>query len=83
MDLDLWDCFGRKKLRLITREIRYTQSLKVYFTSQVVFAKDAHFALEDLANCGYDVVSLDWTIKPTHARYSRDISSKVQSNLSD
>ena len=24
-DLDLWDCFGRKKLRLITEEIRYTQ----------------------------------------------------------
>ena len=23
MDLDLWDCFGRKKLRLITEEIRY------------------------------------------------------------
>ena len=22
-DLDLWDCFGRKKLRLITEEIRY------------------------------------------------------------
>ena len=23
MDLDLWDCFGRKKLRLIIEEIRY------------------------------------------------------------
>ena len=23
MDLDLWDCFGRKKLCLITEEIRY------------------------------------------------------------
>ena len=35
---------------------------------QVVFAKDAHFALEDLSNSGYDIVSLDWTMKPTHAR---------------
>lgn len=34
----------------------------------VVFAKDAHFAIDDLANSGYEVVSLDWTIKPTHAR---------------
>ena len=25
MDLDLWDCFGRKKLRLITEEIRYLE----------------------------------------------------------
>ena len=23
MDLDLWDCFGRKKLHLIFKEIRY------------------------------------------------------------
>ena len=23
MDLDLWDCFGRKKIRLISEEIRY------------------------------------------------------------
>ena len=29
MDLDLWDCFGRKKLHLITEEIRYvTQERK-------------------------------------------------------
>lgn len=37
---------------------------------QTVFAKDVHFALEDLSNSGYDVVSIDWTIKPTHARWS-------------
>lgn len=36
---------------------------------QTVFAKDVHFALEDLSNSGYDVVSIDWTIKPTHARW--------------
>lgn len=35
-----------------------------------MFAKDVHFALEDLSNSGYDVVSIDWTIKPTHARWS-------------
>ena len=27
MDLDLWDCFGRKKLRLITEEILYEDGL--------------------------------------------------------
>ena len=33
MDLDLWDCFGRKNLRLLTEEIRYVkmaESMKVY-----------------------------------------------------
>ena len=29
MDLDLWDCFGRKKIRLISKEIRY---LELWFT---------------------------------------------------
>ena len=35
---------------------------------QVIFAKDAHYALEDISMSGYEVVSLDWTIKPEHAR---------------
>jgi len=35
---------------------------------QVIFAKDAHYALEELSTSGYDVVSLDWTIAPEHAR---------------
>ena len=33
MDLDFWDCFGRKKLRLITKEIRYFYSV-AYLTVQ-------------------------------------------------
>ncbi|KAL5022551.1 hypothetical protein ScPMuIL_001706 [Solemya velum] len=47
----------------------------------VVFAKDAHFAIEDLANAGYEVVSLDWTIKPTHARRLAGSSVTLQGNL--
>lgn len=47
----------------------------------VVFAKDAHFAIEDLANSGYDVVSLDWTIKPTHARRVAGKNITLQGNL--
>ena len=35
---------------------------------QTVFAKDGHYALEELADSGYDVVGLDWTIKPDFAR---------------
>ena len=29
MDLDLWDCFGRKKICLISEEIRYCNSPKI------------------------------------------------------
>lgn len=35
---------------------------------QIVFAKDAHYALRDLAQAGYEVVGLDWTIQPQEAR---------------
>lgn len=37
--------------------------------SQIVFAKGAHYALPQLSNSGYDVVGLDWTIRPQEARY--------------
>ena len=30
MDLDLWDCFGRKNLCLITEEIRYIIIMKPF-----------------------------------------------------
>lgn len=35
---------------------------------QIVFAKDAHYALEDLSQSQYEVVGLDWTIDPRSAR---------------
>lgn len=36
---------------------------------QIVFAKGAHYALPQLSSSGYDVVGLDWTIRPQEARY--------------
>ena len=41
--------------------------------SQIVFAKGAHYALPQLSNSGYDVVGLDWTIRPEEARYKKNI----------
>lgn len=35
---------------------------------QIIFAKDGHFALEELAHAGYEVVGLDWTVAPKKAR---------------
>lgn len=32
-----------------------------------VFAKGAHYALEDLSQTPYDVVGLDWTMDPQEA----------------
>ena len=35
---------------------------------QIVFAKDGHFAIEELSESGYEVVGIDWTVKPTNGR---------------
>ena len=37
-------------------------------SSQIVFPKGAHYALHDLATCGYEVVGIDWTVDPLVAR---------------
>jgi uroporphyrinogen decarboxylase len=47
----------------------------------VIFAKDAHFAIEELAESNYDVVSLDWTIKPQHARRLAGARVTLQGNM--
>ncbi|XP_015666800.1 uroporphyrinogen decarboxylase isoform X1 [Protobothrops mucrosquamatus] len=47
----------------------------------IIFAKDAHYALEDLAQSGYDVVSLDWTMSPQEARQRTGRNVTLQGNL--
>ena len=48
---------------------------------QIIFAKDAHFALEEVSSSGYEVVSLDWTIKPQNARRIAGQDITFQGNL--
>ncbi|XP_010226429.1 PREDICTED: uroporphyrinogen decarboxylase [Tinamus guttatus] len=47
----------------------------------IVFAKDAHYALADLACAGYEVVGLDWTIRPQDARAQIGKNITLQGNL--
>nr|XP_020638982.1 uroporphyrinogen decarboxylase [Pogona vitticeps] len=47
----------------------------------IIFAKDAHYALEDLAQSGYEVVGLDWTIRPEDARQRTGKGITLQGNL--
>ena len=47
-----------------------------------VFAKDAYYALNDLANTDYDVIGLDWTIDPIKAKQAVSGKNKaLQGNL--
>lgn len=47
----------------------------------VVFAKDAHFALDALAETDFDVISLDWTMDPGSARHVVGDRAVLQGNL--
>ncbi|KAM9242150.1 uroporphyrinogen decarboxylase isoform 5-T5 [Dugong dugon] len=47
----------------------------------IIFAKDGHFALEELAQAGYEVVGLDWTLAPEKARERVGKTVTLQGNL--
>ncbi|ELU18848.1 hypothetical protein CAPTEDRAFT_180157 [Capitella teleta] len=47
----------------------------------IVFAKDAHFALEELSQSGYEVMGLDWTVKPQNARRLSGATVTLQGNM--
>ena len=47
----------------------------------VAFAKGAHYALDDLADTDYDVLSLDWTMDPESARDLVGDRAVLQGNL--
>nr|XP_057923328.1 uroporphyrinogen decarboxylase [Doryrhamphus excisus] len=47
----------------------------------IVFAKDAHYALEALSQSHYEVVGLDWTIDPRTARERTGGKVSLQGNL--
>jgi len=47
----------------------------------IIFAKDAHYALEELSVCDYEVVGLDWTIEPSQARLRVGKRITLQGNL--
>ena len=47
----------------------------------VIFAKDAHYALEQLVETEYDVIQLDWTMDPQAARLLVGDRCVLQGNL--
>ncbi|XP_050519578.1 uroporphyrinogen decarboxylase [Diabrotica virgifera virgifera] len=70
-------------LKRISTEIR--QKLKDANLAQVplvLFAKGAHFNLEDQAELGYDVLGIDWTVDPSTVRTRlKNKNITVQGNL--
>ncbi|XP_064372195.1 uroporphyrinogen decarboxylase isoform X3 [Dromaius novaehollandiae] len=72
---------SHRLLRLLADVITDYLVGQVAAGAQIVFAKDAHYALGDLACAGYEVVGLDWTIRPQEARAQVGKDITLQGNL--
>uniref|UniRef100_A0A4W3I9E7 Uroporphyrinogen decarboxylase n=1 Tax=Callorhinchus milii TaxID=7868 RepID=A0A4W3I9E7_CALMI len=74
--------FALPYIRQIALQVK--KKLKEFSLDQVpmiVFAKDGHYALEDLSESGYEVVGLDWTIQPKVAREKLGKNVTLQGNM--
>lgn len=75
---DVFRQFSLPYLTKIAHEVKKQTSELGYEVPMIVFAKDAHYGVEDLAKTEYDVIGLDWTIDPGSAR---EIASKYGKSL--
>ncbi|ORZ01510.1 uroporphyrinogen decarboxylase [Syncephalastrum racemosum] len=74
--------FRRFSLPYIKRiAVQVKQRLGDKAVPMVIFAKGAWYALEDLVDIGYDVMSLDWTIDPAYAREVTQDKIVLQGNM--
>ncbi len=70
---DQYSEFSLRYLHIMVNELRGVVPV-------ILFAKDAHYALKQLANTGCDVVGLDWTITPQKAKAETESKVTLQGN---
>ena len=81
---DLFVRFSLPYLRQIVRGVRDELTRRqVPCVPMIVFAKDAHYALDELCSSSFDVVGLDWSITRRQIRTIREKypSITLQGNL--
>ncbi|CAF0776959.1 unnamed protein product [Adineta ricciae] len=82
---DLFNRFSLPYLSQIAKGVRDELSKRqIASVPFIVFAKDAHYGLQDLSSTGlFDVISLDWTITSACIKSLRNENSKLvlQGNL--
>eukprot|EP00095_Tigriopus_kingsejongensis_P006395 maker-scaffold117_size339417-snap-gene-2.23 protein:Tk06395 transcript:maker-scaffold117_size339417-snap-gene-2.23-mRNA-1 annotation:"uroporphyrinogen decarboxylase" len=79
---DLFDRYSLPYLTQIVKGVKEKlQQLGLPTVPMTVFAKGAHFALEQLSKSGYDVIGLDWTMDPKSARLRVGDGVTLQGNL--
>ncbi|CAF2509792.1 unnamed protein product [Rotaria sp. Silwood2] len=81
---DLFVRFSLPYLRQIAKGVRETLSRRqIPHVPLIIFAKDAHYALDELCSSSFDVVGLDWSITRKQIRTLREKYPNVtlQGNL--
>ncbi|RVE61555.1 hypothetical protein OJAV_G00172860 [Oryzias javanicus] len=73
--------FSLPYLRDIARRVKDRLKEAGQDVPMIVFAKDAHYGLEDLSQSNYEVVGLDWTIDPQSARERTGGKVSLQGNM--
>uniref|UniRef100_A0A3B4GZ90 Uroporphyrinogen decarboxylase n=1 Tax=Pundamilia nyererei TaxID=303518 RepID=A0A3B4GZ90_9CICH len=73
--------FSLPYLRDIARRVKDKLKEAGQDVPMIVFAKDAHYALEELSQSNYEVVGLDWTIDPLSARECTGGKVSLQGNM--
>jgi uroporphyrinogen decarboxylase len=82
LDHTLFVKFALPYIRVISKRVRdKLKERNVPCVPMIVFAKDGHFVLEELSQSHYEVIGLDWTIKPKQARRICGESLTLQGNL--
>lgn len=82
LDSKLFTTFSLPYLRQISNLVKKRlKDADLPDVPMIVFAKGAHYALEDLAQIGYDVVGLDWTMTPRNCRARTGGDVTLQGNL--
>ncbi|RNA01074.1 uroporphyrinogen decarboxylase [Brachionus plicatilis] len=82
LDHTLFVKFALPYIRVISKRVRdKLKERKVSCVPMIIFAKDGHYVLEELSQSHYEVVGIDWTIKPTQARRICGETMTLQGNL--
>ncbi|XP_074076438.1 uroporphyrinogen decarboxylase isoform X2 [Macrotis lagotis] len=79
---DLFSKFALPYIRDVAKRVKASlKEMGLEPVPLIIFAKDGHYALEELAQSGYEVVGIDWKVAPALARDLVGTSVTLQGNL--
>lgn len=82
LNINLYRKFCLPYLKKIANGIKMkVKHLKLEQVPLVLFAKGAHFCLDEQTELGYDIVGIDWTVRPKTAKLLKAKNVTVQGNL--